>query len=92
MKGGGGEGVGVISGKKYLAEEKAFLQGNANTGKKYFSWLIMLENILHRCMSGKKFYHQRFRKTKFLPKPNYRYPSPPPNRKSNGRHLNKKLK
>lgn len=37
-------------------------------GKKYFSWRIILEQILHLCMSGEKFYHRRFGK-KFSPRP-----------------------
>ena len=42
--------------------------------KKNLSWSTNLEiKILHRCMSRKKFFHQRFGK-KFLPKPNHAYP------------------
>ena len=50
--------------KKFLHWKNiSFMEYNA--GKK----------ILHRCMSGKKFYLQRFRKKKFLPKSNHPYPS-----------------
>ena len=48
-------------------------------GKKYFSWRIILEQILHLCMSGEKFYHRRFGK-KFSPKPNH-FPPPLPSAK-----------
>ena len=35
---------------------------------------IMLEKKSYRCVSGKKFYHERFGK-KILPKQNHPYPS-----------------
>ena len=44
----------------YTEKKKSFMGYNA--GKK----------ILHRCTSGKKFYHQKFGK-KFLHKPNHPY-------------------
>ena len=73
-------------------EEKKFLQGGtwpkkkSYTAKIYLSWSIMLEKILHRCMSGKKFYLKRFRKKKILTQ----IKSPIPLlKKSNGRPLNR---
>ena len=44
-----------FEGNKNLARK--YLGKNSCTEKKkYLSWCIMLEKILHRCMSGKKFF------------------------------------
>ena len=58
---------------RLISREKNYCQeipGEKNTTlKKYLSRRIKLENILHRCMTGKRFYHQRFGRKKFLPAP-----------------------
>ena len=77
LRGGGTDYIGyfrkkisctLISREKILVRK--YLAKKILHWKKYLSWHIMLEKILHYCMSGKKMFHQRFEEKYSYTKPN----------------------
>ena len=78
----------LISREKILARK--YLAKKNPTLKKNLSWRIMLEKILHRCISGKNSISKGQKGQKILTQTKSLIP-PPPLQKSNGRPLNEPL-